>query len=148
MTVGRPMFQRCDRHSQTRPAEAASSATGAIQNRLAAVIPASRCCGGKPAFPGISANVAAVSRSTASQSSREAGYSASRHSTIASYHGYWEGQKYPQARPSARTGRIAGRSGTPSGSRHSSSSATSPHARPASSSWCGIALPCDPTKPW
>jgi hypothetical protein len=89
MTVGRSIFHRCDRHSQARPAAAASSAAGAIQYRLAAVIAASRCWAGNPAFPGISANVAAVSRSTASQSIRDAGYSASRHSTIASYQGSW-----------------------------------------------------------
>jgi hypothetical protein len=89
MTVGWSSLHRCDRTSQTRPTEAASRQAGATQYRLAAVIPASKCSGGNPAFPGISANVAAASRSSTSQSSRDAGYSASRHSTIASYQGSW-----------------------------------------------------------
>jgi hypothetical protein len=73
MTAGGPILHRLDRHSQTSATAAASSTVGAHQKRLSEVITASRCSGGNPAFPGISANVAAVSRATTSQSSREAG---------------------------------------------------------------------------
>src|SRR5580693_8646569 len=79
-------------------------------------------------------------RTSTTQSSRDAEYSASRLIAITSYQGRWKAVTNSQARLRASAGVTAGRSGSRSGRRSTASTATAANSRYATSSRCGGTL--------